>query len=264
MTGKFATRLAVVAVSTKALACAVFALLVMSPSYGYCGQWRVAPARVFLDREIKSSVITVVNEGDDKVNLQGNAMEWSQDAEGKDVYKDTGDLMFFPRMLSINKGEQKIIRAGMKVPAGAREKTYRLFIEEIPQPHKGPADVAQLTVAVRFGVPFFVKPIKEEVKGELSNAELSKGVVSATVKNSGNTHFRIGTITLKGTNSQGAETFATKIDGWYLLADAVRSYTVPVPKDKCAETAQIEIVVATDAKITLKRLLNVEKAQCLP
>ena len=84
------------------------------------------------------------------------------------------------------------------------------------------------------------------------------------VKNSGNVHFRINSVSLKGTDSQGAETFTSKVDGWYLLADAVRSYSVPVTEGKCAGTAQIEIVVTTDANITLKRQLNVEKAQCLP
>ena len=247
----------------RAVLCAVSAFLVLSPSAAFCG-WRVSPARIFLDPGVKSSVITVANEGDEKVNLQGKAMEWSQDPEGKDVYKETGDLVFFPRMLLLGKGEQKIVRAGMKVPAGTREKTYRLFLEEIPQPRKTTGDTAELTVAVKFGVPFFVKPLKAEVKGELTGAALAKGVVTATVRNGGNTHFRISSVSLRGTDSQGAETFTSKVDGWYLLADAVRSYSVPIPEGKCAGTAQIEIVVSTDANVTLKRQLNVEKAQCLP
>lgn len=258
------SRLAIAALPVQALCCAVFAFIVMLPVNSYSGQWRVTPARVFLDRDVKSSVITVVNEAEEKVSLQGKAMEWTQDADGKDVYKDTNDLVFFPRMLLINKGEQKIIRAGMKIPAAAREKTYRLFIEEIPQPRKSTDDTAQLAVTVRFGVPIFVKPLKEEVKGEITGATLAKGVVTASIKNNGNIHFRIGSVTLKGTNSQGAETFTTKLDGWYLLADAARNYTAPIPQGKCGETAQIEIVATTDAKITLTRQLNVEKALCLP
>jgi len=247
----------------RAVLCAASAFLVLSPAAAHCG-WRVSPARVFLDPGVKSSVVTVANEGDEKVNLQGKAVEWSQDREGNDVYQDTGDLVFFPRMLLLGKGEQKIIRAGMKIPAGNREKTYRLFLEEIPQARKSTGDTAQLTVAVKFGVPFFVKPLKEELKGELVSAALAKGIVRATVKNGGNTHFRISSISLRGTDAQGAETFTSKVDGWYLLADAVRSYSVPVPEGKCAGTAQIEIVVSTDAAVTLKRQLNVEKAQCLP
>jgi fimbrial chaperone protein len=262
MTGKFPPRAATLAVSSRVLSSLVLALLIMLPSEGFPGQWRVAPARIFLDQEVKSSVITVVNEGDDKVSLQGKAMEWSQDTEGKDVFRETTDLVFFPRLLLINKGEQKIIRAGMKIPAAAREKTYRLFIEEIPQPRKNLSDTAQLTVAVRFGVPFFVKPLREELKGEITGTALSKGVVTATVKNTGNTHFRISEISMKGTNGKG--TFTTRLDGWYLLADAVRSYSAPVPKGKCVDTAQIEIVISTDTKINLKRQMNVDKALCLP
>ena len=257
-------RPATAALFNRTLLGGVCALLLFFPADSHCGQWRVSPARVFLDRDVKSTVITVVNEAEEKVSLQGKAMEWTQDAAGKDVYQDTNDLAFFPRMLLINKGEQKIIRAGMKIPAGAREKTYRLFIEEIPQPRKITGDNAQLSVSVRFGVPVFVKPLKEEVKGEITGASLAKGVVTTKIKNDGNTHFRIGSVSLKGTNSQGAETFATKLDGWYLLADAARSYAAPIPAGKCAETAQIEIEVTTDAKITLKRQLNVEKALCLP
>jgi fimbrial chaperone protein len=264
MTGTLSHRLAISAVSTQALFYAVFAFLLLFPAKGYSGQWRVAPVRIFLGGEVKSTVITLVNEGDEKVNLQGKAMEWSQDAEGKDVYQETTDLVFFPRILMIDKGGQKIIRAGMKIPAAAREKTYRLFIEEIPSPRKDTPDNAQLTVAVRFGVPIFVKPLKEEVKGEIINTELTKGIITTTVKNTGNTHFRITEISIKGKNGKGTETFATKLGGWYLLAEATRSHSATIPQEKCIETAQIEIVVSTDTKITLNRQMNVEKTRCLP
>jgi len=247
--------------SIRVLLCAVFIILLF-PVAGYSGQWRVAPARIFLDRDAKSSVITVVNEGDEKVNLQGKAMEWSQDAEGKDVYHETNDLVFFPRIMIIEKGEQKIIRAGIKMPATAKEKTYRLFIEEIPQPKKTTADAAQLTVAVRFGVPVFVKPLKEELGGELVSTLLNKGVVSAAVKNTGNTHFRIIEISIKGSNGKGVETFSEKLNGWYLLAGASRVYSAAIPAGKCSATEQLDITVTTDTKIILNRHLNVDKGLC--
>ena len=249
--------------SVQALFYAVFILLVF-PAACYSGQWRVAPARIFLDREAKSSVITVVNDGDEKINLQGKAMEWSQDPEGKDVYQETKDLVFFPRILMIEKGEQKIIRAGIKMPATVKEKTYRLFIEEIPQPKKSTADTAQLTVAVRFGVPVFVKPLKEELGGELTSATLTKGVFSAIVKNTGNTHFRINEISIKGRNVKGEEIFAEKLNGWYLLAGANRLYSTPIPAGKCDTTEQLDITVTTDTKIILNGHLNVDKGQCSP
>ncbi len=245
----------------QALICAVFIFIVF-PASGYSGQWRVTPARIFLDSEAKSSVITVVNDGDEKINLQGKAMEWNQDPEGKDVYQETKDLVFFPRILMIDKGEQKIIRAGIKMPATVKEKTYRLFIEEIPQPKKSTADTAQLTVAVRFGVPVFVKPLKEELGGELASAALTKGIFSASVKNTGNSHFRIIEISIKGRNAKGEETFDEKLNGWYLLAGANRLYSTPIPAGKCDTTEQLDITVTTDTKIILNGHLNVDKGQC--
>jgi fimbrial chaperone protein len=220
---------------------------------------------MFLDREAKSSVITVINEADEKLNLQVKAMEWTEDAEGKDVYRDTTDIVFFPRILLIGTKEQKIIRVGIKAAPTAQEKTYRLFIEEIPQPKKEEqGERAQVSIAVRFGAPIFVKPLKEEVRGELSNSALGKGVFTTTVRNTGNSHFKISTITISGKNIKGEETFTAKLDGWYLLNGAARTYSTPVPMEKCTESAQLDITVTTDKQITLNGNLNVEKAQCLP
>jgi len=84
------------------------------------------------------------------------------------------------------------------------------------------------------------------------------------VKNTGNTHFRITEISIKGRNGKGEETFATKLDGWYLLTGAARVYSTPIPPEKCAVTEQLDITVSTDTKVTLNRHLNVEKSQCLP
>ncbi len=264
MTGNCYLRCLVTGLSRQAARGALIILLLLLPVTAFSGQWRVAPARVFLDRTAKSSVITVINEGEEKVNLQCKAMEWTQDPAGKDIYKESNDLVFFPRILLLEKGEQKIIRAGIKMPATTREKTYRLFIEEIPQPKKITADSAQLTVAIRFGVPFFIRPLKEELAGELSAVGVEKGMVSATVKNAGNTHFRITEITVKGANGKGEETFASKLDGWYLLAGADRIHSTPIPAGKCDATKRIDITVSTDTKIILNGHLNVEKGQCLP
>ncbi len=249
-------------ISLRTLLCTIIIVLLVFPSMGYSGQWRVAPARVFLDRDAKSTVLTVVNEGDDAILLQGKAMEWSQDSDGKDVYKETKDLIFFPRILTIEKGKQKIIRAGIKTPATSTEKTYRLFIEEIPQPKKNTSDSTQLTVTVRFGVPVFVKPLKVEQAGEVASASLVKGDLRAVIKNTGNNHFRISEISIKGTDASGKETFATKLNGWYLLAGASRVYSTHIPVEKCSKTAQFSITVSTDRDLTMSRLVNVDTSQC--
>src|SRR3972149_10232388 len=111
----------------------LFCLFVI-PFLAFSGEFRVTPIRLDFDRGTKSGVVTIVNEGGDKLNVQMKAFEWTQNADGKDQYSETNDIIFFPRIMTLEKGEEKILRAGIKIPATTKEKTYRLFIEEIPEP----------------------------------------------------------------------------------------------------------------------------------
>src|SRR4030042_1339973 len=116
--------------------CALFCLFLIA-SIAFSGEFRVTPIRLDFDRGTKSGVITIVNEAAEKLNVQMKAFEWTQNPDGKDQYTETNDIIFFPRIMSLEKSEEKILRAGIKIPATTREKTYRLFIEEIPEPKKG-------------------------------------------------------------------------------------------------------------------------------
>ncbi len=240
---------------------AAYLLLSIRPADVRCGDWSVSPISLDLGRDAKSGVITVANDAQEKLNVQIQAMEWSQDAEGKDLYTDTQDIIFFPKIMTLDKKEDRIIRVGMRTPAIAREKTYRLFIEEIPE--TGKAAGANVAIAVKFGVPVFVKPLKEEIKGEISAISLAKGVLTAAVRNTGTIHFRITSITATGRNGRGEQTFATELAGWYLLSGVSRSYSATIARDACMNTATIHVEIKTD-KITLPGNLDVDKAMCSP
>jgi len=236
-------------------------LSLLSPSITYSGEWRVVPIRLDLGKDAKSGVLTVVNEGDEKINFQMKAFEWTQDAEGKDRYAETNDLIFFPKIMLLEKKEERIIRAGIRIPAVTQEKTYRLFIEEIPEPKK--AEGVQVALAIRFGVPIFVKPLKEEAKGEIGKIELSKGTLSALINNKGNIHFIIKSINIKGKNPKGEEIFSKELSGWYLLSNASRLYTTLITEEVCAGLSKIEVGVKAD-KLNLDGTIDVDKTMCLP
>lgn len=237
-------------------------LLVLVPSLSYAGEWRVTPIRLDFDKEAKSAVITVSNDSADKVHLQIKAMEWVQDAEGKDKYNDTSDIVYFPKIMVLEKNEEKILRAGIKTAALEKEKTYRLFIEEIPEPSK--AEGAKVAIALRFGVPIFVKPQKEETKGEIEKLEMSKGgALKAVVKNSGNVHFMISSINIKGKNKAGDEIFSKELSGWYLLNGISRPYITQIPHDTCKDLERFNVEVKTK-EFNLNGKLDVDTAMCLP
>jgi fimbrial chaperone protein len=224
------------------------------------GEWRVSPIRLDLGREAKSGVITVFNESDDRLQVQMVAREWTQDAVGKDQYAESGDILFFPRLMIFDKKEERILRAGIRVPAAAKEKAYRLFIEEIPGPRKQQEGTA-VAIAIRFGVPIFVHPLKEESRGEVGPLMMSEGTLSVPVKNSGNIHFVIQSVLVKGKNGKGEEILSKELSGWYLLAGASRVYTTEIPPEACGNLAGLEIEVKTD-KIPLHGQMVADRSMC--
>lgn len=239
----------------------VLLFILFYPSISFPAEWRVTPIRLDLGKDAKSGVITVINEGEEKLHVQMKAYEWTQGTEGKDQYAETNDIIFFPKIMVFEKKEERILRAGIRMPAITKEKTYRLFIEEIPDPKK--ADGVQVAIAIRFGVPIFVKPLKEEAKGELEKIELSKGTLNIVIKNTGNTHFIINSITLKGRTPNDEERLSRELSGWYLLSETSRLHTTSIPEEICNDLKKIDIQVKTD-KFTLEGKLDIDKALCVP
>ena len=240
--------------------CILFCFFLI-PSIAFSGEFRVTPIRLDFDRNTKSGVINIINEADEKLNVQMKAFEWTQDGEGKDQYTETNDIIFFPRIMVLEKKEERILRAGIRIPATTKEKTYRLFIEEIPEPKK--TEGVNVAIAIRFGAPIFVKPIKEEVKGEIEKIELSKGVLNTLVKNRGNSHFIINSINVKGKNAKGEDLFSKELSGWYLLSGISRLYATPIPQEVCKDLSKLDIEVKTD-RFNLNGKLDVDQAMCLP
>lgn len=236
----------------------LFALAVLPPATA--GQFGVSPIRLDLDRGAKSDAITVTNDDDAAtLRVQMRLFEWTQGADGKDEYRESQDLIYFPRLMALEKGEQKLVRVGLRAPAAAQEKTYRLFVEELPTPPAaGAPDGTRVAIAVRFGVPVFLKPAKEEVRAEIEKLDLSKGVLRVGVRNSGNMHFTITSIT-----AASGEAFSKEVPGWYLLAGAAREHAIELPAKACASLKRLDVTVKTD-KLELKGALDVNATMCRP
>jgi fimbrial chaperone protein len=108
-----------------------------------------------------------------------------------------------------------------------------------------------------------VKPLKEELKGEIEKVDLSKGVLNALIKNKGNIHFIIQSINIKGKNMKGEEIFSKELSGWYLLSGVSRPYTVTIPEETCKALSRLDIEAKTD-RLKLNGKLDVDQAMCIP
>jgi outer membrane usher protein FimD/PapC len=76
----------------KRLAAAALMTVLCLPRAAPCGERRVSPIRLELGRQARSGVVTVINDSEERLQVQMRATEWTQDAEGKDRDEETGDL----------------------------------------------------------------------------------------------------------------------------------------------------------------------------
>lgn len=245
---------------TRVLFLIIFLIL---PLKAYGGSFDVTPTRVFLDRNNRIDNIKVTSRSDKEVIIQVKAYEWSQDENGKDIYLETKDLMYFPRILNINPKEERFIKIGYEKKPSAVEKTFRVFVEEVPQAEEKSEEMT-LRIALKMGIPVFVAPgTKTQLKGEIVNAGVSKGQVSFEVKNVGNAHFIIKNIKIQGADSSGNVIFSENKQGWYVLTGKSRSHSINIPQDKCPLLKEINIELDLD-KLTIKDKINVDKKMCEP
>lgn len=228
------------------------------------GEFSIKPIRVELGSAIRSAVITVKNESQDKLSFQLQAMEWTQDKTGKDEYTDTRDLVYFPKIMTIDPGQEGVIRVGAKNAVVPTEKTYRLFIEELPGVAKAPTPQggsAQINVLIRFGAPIFVTPLQPRDGLEIDSLSLANGVLTIAARNSGNRHQMVQGINLKGLDGKGEEIYALTLADRYLLAGTAKSYTTTIDSDRCSRINELAIEFRTD-KLSVKRKLEVTRAMC--
>lgn len=247
----------------KAQTVAVLACIVFGQTPGLAGDFSVNPISLDLGAAAKSGVFIVKNDGTERLSFQLNSVEWTQDAEGKEQYADSWDLIFFPKIMTVEPGKEGVIRVGIKTPVVATEKTYRLFIEELPGVISKEAEsgTAKINVLIRFGAPIFVSPVKPQDSLDIENFSLAKGNVTLSAKNTGNRHQVVQGIELRGTDTGGSEVYALTLADRYLLTGTAKSYTTSIPAEQCTKITQLALEFKTD-KLNVARKLDVTRAMC--
>jgi fimbrial chaperone protein len=224
-------------------------------------EFAVNPIRLDLGPAARNGAIAVRNEGKEPLGFQMQAMEWTQDAQGKDTYTETADLIFFPKIMTVEPGKETLLRVGVKNAVVPTEKTYRLFIEQMPGARTESTPGAAVNVLIRFGAPIFVSPAAPRDGAEFTAASLAKGVLTLGVRNTGNRHQVVQGIELKGQDTQGNEVYSLMLADRYILAGTTKTYTATIPAAQCGRIAGLTVELKTD-KLALKNKLDVNRAMC--
>jgi fimbrial chaperone protein len=139
------------------------------------------------------------------------------------------------------------------------EQSFRLFIEELPNQSAPAANAVALRT--RIGIPVFVRPAKPARTAVIESVTVENGKVLARVRNTGNLHISVDSISVKGAGGAGTPTFTKEGPGWYVLPGAMRIFEVPMTAAECRSTTSVAVEVFGHDR-SLKGASQVSPAAC--
>ena len=211
---------------------------------------QISPVLVDLAPQQGASGIMLRNPGTTPIYGQVRVYAWDQ-AQGDDVLTATTDIQASPPIIQVPpKGEQlvRLVRAGKDLPAV--EKSYRLVIDEIPDPST--PLVNGVVLRMRYSVPVFVAgatpaPVPELV-WRVTRAD-KEWVLR--LDNTGTRYAQVASLQIVA----GGETPVAKVDGLlgYALAQRQREWRIPV-KHGAAGPVKIKALVNGSAVTVTPRV----------
>lgn len=218
-------------------------------------EFSISPISLQLPPEVRAGVVGINNKDKRPIRFQLALVEWTQNAKGEDVYVPSDDLIYFPRQITVQPGERGIARIGSKAPSKKTEKSYRLRVEELPEPLED-ASTSALNLTITFAVPIFVGPSETTPKAVIAPMQLEHGKLTATIQNNGNAHYRIDSLELTGTDG-----YTEKQEGWYLLPQAQRDYVFAIPPEVCKSQKSVQLHVKVGDQL-FNSALDVDPSLC--
>jgi fimbrial chaperone protein len=233
-------------------------LLMSSPSEA--SQFTVNPTRVELSARVSSAVVTLRNDGQFPVRIQVKTHTWMQTLDGQMKLDPTDDVVVFPTLLTLAAGEERRLRIAVTSPPTQMERSYRVFLEELPpvQPTPNESGVQVLT---RVGIPVFLRALTPAARAGMSDVGFSQGMLHFQIDNLGNTHFVPDRIHVQAVNPSGIAIIDKTADGWYILGGSSRRYEMRPESGDCAQIRAFLIDV-TVGENTLRQRLDTPAGAC--
>lgn len=238
-------------------------LIIFVSSPIYAGSFKVFPLKLELDQNTKTTLFKITNTGNNQVTVQLEVVKWFQNEKGEDRYEPTRDIVYFPKIVKVDAGQQRIIRLGYRGKKNViKEKTYRIFAQELPELGE---QKSALKFSLRFSVPIFVDVadnIPQSPIARLQGVSLLNGKLQVQVKNDGDKHLVVKSVNVSGVRYDGQQLFEAKSGGWYVLPEVTKPFLVNMPENECRQSEELNLKIETTAG-SLKDMLSVDKSQCV-
>ena len=227
----------------------------------HAATFSVTPTRIVLAPTATSAVVTLSNSSKVPMRFQLNAFAWDQNEAGQVVLLDTKDVVVYPTLVTIAPGESRRIRVAVSARAAAIERSYRLFVEELPNHADASSSQMGVTVRTKMGIPIFVQGPKQAARVAVASIELGDGTLLVRVTNDGTAHAVLDQIRVHGESKTGDVLFTKVVNGWYLLAGRGQVFSIPIQNADCAQASAMT-VIAESAGGRLSRRIAVHAPDC--
>lgn len=206
----------------------------------------VLPVGLELSARQDRGVINVTNDAAEPVVVQVEQVAWSR-RDGRDHYAPTRDLVVNPPLFTLAPGRTQVLRVGLRrPPTGEQERTYRLFVREVPPPSKAPeGEGVGVRVLLELRLPIYVLPAKVVRAQQWQGRRSADGAVEVTALNTGNVHQVVAGLKLREAGAAAeAPPLAELQRGGLLFPGESRSWTLRPPP--AAPAARYALEVTTD------------------
>lgn len=190
-------------------------------SSSYAAVLQVSPINLFVIAPNKAGAVNLSNPAKNAARLQIRIFRWSQ-KNGEEILEPSREVIANPPSMSIPAEKTYTIRVARiaQVPVSAEE-SYRLIIDELPEPIDPNVPNQGVRMLLRTSLPVFfhTKQAVPKIAWRLWNKD---GKLHLEATNSGNRHIKLVGLAVEG--PQGVTKFITAGTNAYVLPGSTLRY----------------------------------------
>lgn len=226
-----------------AVAALLTALLILPPTALRAASLQVSPVSVEIQEPSAAATIKLHNDGTKTLDAQIRVFRWVQ-VDGVEKLEPTDDVVASPPTASLVPNTDYTVRLVRvtKEPL-SRGETYRIFVDELPDPNI--QQNRTVTLVMRYSIPVFFYP-HDTAAAKLAWAVEQRGgrlYVSAT--NGGDRHVRLSALKLRNGNETTAS-FGNGLTG-YVLGHSTMRWEAPSKTSRLGANSSVVISAQSDS-----------------
>lgn len=203
---------------------------------------RVSPVVLDLKAPTAAATVRVWNDARQPINVQVRVFRWVQ-RNGENVYEQTNDVVASPPITTLQPRGENLIRIVRTTnrPVGGEE-SYRLIVDELPDPSRRQAGTVSLVV--RHSIPLFFSTVDASGADPSWTVQPRRSGVLVTVRNGGAMRLKVSNLVV----SNGGAAVARR-DGLvgYVLGGSTASWFVPATRGGRISGGQVSISAESEA-----------------